>query len=218
MRDRWFDKTSKQYLRYLHSKEWRALREQVIARCNKVCERCRLFPVSEVHHLTYDRVYHEELTDLQGLCEDCHAFLHGEQALDGAGVREWKIKVQEQRTAHARSELKRFEDHPGAYRSFVDNRFPSPRELIAILRQHTHVVNAVCVCEIYDVVYARRKRESAVAFKIRWDEPNGNCWARVWSAEDLLYSGKMVLDTERGVWVEIDNIRSYIVRCNNRYL
>jgi hypothetical protein len=218
MRARWFDKTSKQYLRYLSSTKWRALREQVIARCNNVCERCGMFSVAEVHHLTYVRVYHEELTDLQGLCEHCHAFLHGEQPLDGAAVRERQVKALEQRTAHARSELKRFEDHPNAYRSFVDNRFPSHRELIAILRQYPHVINALYACQIFDVVYARRKYESAVAFKIKWDAPNGRGWARVWSAEELLYSGKMVLDTERGVWVEIDNIRSFLTRCSRRSL
>jgi 5-methylcytosine-specific restriction endonuclease McrA len=33
--------------------------------------------MDHVHHLTYARLFNEALTDLQGLCEPCHRFVHG---------------------------------------------------------------------------------------------------------------------------------------------
>lgn len=65
------------YHRYLCSREWGLLREQVRKRCGNVCERCHHFSMSHVHHLTYIRKYNERLEDLQGLCEGCHDFTHG---------------------------------------------------------------------------------------------------------------------------------------------
>jgi hypothetical protein len=38
--------------------------------------------MSHVHHLTYERKYHERLEDLQGLCEGCHEFTHGKRNRD----------------------------------------------------------------------------------------------------------------------------------------
>lgn len=65
------------YQRYLAGREWGLLKRAVRERCNGTCERCRHFPLSHVHHLTYARKYHERPDDLQGLCEGCHKFVHG---------------------------------------------------------------------------------------------------------------------------------------------
>ena len=73
---------NEEYLEYLRSKAWKTLRKSVIERCNDCCERCGKRAVDEIHHLTYDRVYKETLDDLQGLCRDCHAFMHGETKID----------------------------------------------------------------------------------------------------------------------------------------
>jgi hypothetical protein len=70
------------YQRYLTGREWGLKREKVRERCGGVCERCRHFPMSHVHHLTYERKYNELLSDLQGLCEGCHEFTHGKTNVD----------------------------------------------------------------------------------------------------------------------------------------
>src|SRR5262249_53330141 len=110
MRSDWYYTTNERYLAYLKSNEWLERRQQVIQRCNNTCERCGKFHVAEVHHLTYAHVFHEELEDLQGLCEYCHAFVHGEQADDGVAEYERLVKRQEelgQRVERARFELQR---------------------------------------------------------------------------------------------------------------
>lgn len=70
------------YHRYLCSREWGLLRDQVRRRCKGICERCNRAPMSHVHHLTYIRKYEERLEDLQGLCEPCHLFIHGKSHND----------------------------------------------------------------------------------------------------------------------------------------
>lgn len=65
------------YYDYLRSPEWREKRRTVWRRCEGICERCRQEPMQHTHHLTYARLTCERLADLQGVCEFCHAFLHG---------------------------------------------------------------------------------------------------------------------------------------------
>lgn len=67
----------KQYRAYLRTDEWRDLRRRVWRRCGGVCERCGQEPMEEVHHVTYERVFHEDLADLEGLCSWCHLCRHG---------------------------------------------------------------------------------------------------------------------------------------------
>ena len=64
------------YARYLCSRRWAVKRTAVITRSGGTCEKCRLRPVSHVHHLTYIRKYKEKLTDLIGLCVRCHEHVH----------------------------------------------------------------------------------------------------------------------------------------------
>jgi hypothetical protein len=63
------------YHEYLASREWAALRERVRERSGNRCERCFNAPQHAVHHLTYERAGHEELTDLMAICNPCHEFL-----------------------------------------------------------------------------------------------------------------------------------------------
>jgi len=211
MRSHWYYTTNERYLTYLKSKEWLVRRQQVIQRCNNTCERCGKFQVAEVHHLTYARIFNEELADLQGLCEYCHAFVHGERTDDGAAEYERLAKRPEelrQRVGRARFELQRFEEKPEVYQSFISARFSSHRELIALLRQYPRLIRGGFECQIFDIRYAKRKHESAVTFKVKWETQGGFAWSVVKSAEQLLHSG--VLDIERGLWVEMENIRLFV--------
>ena len=64
------------YNEYLISREWKAIRNKVIAREGGQCQGCRDSRIDQVHHLTYDRVGGELLTDLVGFCNRCHDTVH----------------------------------------------------------------------------------------------------------------------------------------------
>ena len=64
------------YQCYLASREWGLLKRAIRERADGGCERC-VNEMEEVHHLTYERIGHEELTDLLGVCHGCHLYLSG---------------------------------------------------------------------------------------------------------------------------------------------
>lgn len=69
---------------YLSSRHWRTLRKQKISSLRGMCENCgkhlTLYGGSltflDVHHLTYERIWHERLNDLEVLCRACHQKEH----------------------------------------------------------------------------------------------------------------------------------------------
>jgi 5-methylcytosine-specific restriction endonuclease McrA len=63
---------SPEYRAYLRSPAWHELRRLVLLRDNHACTGCGRLVGLEVHHLTYERLYHEPLSDLTTLCLDCH--------------------------------------------------------------------------------------------------------------------------------------------------
>lgn len=65
------------YQRYLASREWSLLRERVRDRSSNHCEHCFLAPQQAVHHLTYERIGNELLSDLMAVCHPCHEWLSG---------------------------------------------------------------------------------------------------------------------------------------------
>lgn len=64
------------YHEYMRSDKWREKRRQVILRAGGTCERCHLWPIVNVHHLTYERLGDELLEDLLGVCTRCHRSMH----------------------------------------------------------------------------------------------------------------------------------------------
>jgi 5-methylcytosine-specific restriction endonuclease McrA len=67
------------YSWYLGSAFWRERREYILKRANHTCEKCGKWPATEVHHLTYLRVFNEFPSDLLALCRQCHAEIHWRQ-------------------------------------------------------------------------------------------------------------------------------------------
>lgn len=63
------------YQTYLASREWRLKRKEVIEGNDGLCYRCLSAPIDDVHHLTYERVGHEDTEDLIGVCRPCHEYL-----------------------------------------------------------------------------------------------------------------------------------------------
>jgi hypothetical protein len=93
------------YKQYLSSRHWLNLREHYFkARdTEKACVCGELFEVA-LHHLTYERIGHEELTDLRPLCKRCHSLVHvlerrGELTIDLEGL------LSEQRATEYAAEL-----------------------------------------------------------------------------------------------------------------
>jgi hypothetical protein len=80
----------KWYEDYLHSEHWQRTKIKRLLRANIneameliQCEHadCGMFVpllVLNVHHLTYKRLGHERMEDLQVLCRSCHRVVHGQ--------------------------------------------------------------------------------------------------------------------------------------------
>jgi hypothetical protein len=83
----------KRYQRYLRTPHWHRMRLRVLQRAGGQCEgelsgpatpyepwgsvtRCPATTTLQVHHLHYNTLGHESLTDLLCLCAACHAFDH----------------------------------------------------------------------------------------------------------------------------------------------
>lgn len=64
------------YKEYLQSDAWKAKRKAVLIRDQLRCQLCGHEKNLHVHHVTYDRIYNEDLEDLITLCSDCHGGLH----------------------------------------------------------------------------------------------------------------------------------------------
>jgi 5-methylcytosine-specific restriction endonuclease McrA len=70
------------YEKYMQTWQWRAMRRKAMKRAKKKCQFCQERKPKVVHHLTYDRLFFERLTDLLALCYTCHALMHpGNEAL-----------------------------------------------------------------------------------------------------------------------------------------
>jgi len=68
-----------EYQAYLKSSEWGNLRRKVFERCHGTCELCESTSAEQAHHLTYERIGQEKLSDLIGVCIPCHNLIHGRE-------------------------------------------------------------------------------------------------------------------------------------------
>lgn len=72
------------YAEYMQSDEWKRKRTRIRRRARGWCERCGVNRRYAIHHLTYERLGHEELGDLLAVCQGCHDFLHAKSDYDPA--------------------------------------------------------------------------------------------------------------------------------------
>lgn len=77
------------YQRYLASREWALKREAVRERSGSRCEHCFRGPQQAVHHLTYERIGREQMTDLMAVCNPCHEWLSGK--IEYNPLNQWAI-------------------------------------------------------------------------------------------------------------------------------
>jgi len=70
-------KKYEQWKKYMKSSAWKNFKRRVYKARGNQCERCKTTQgVKHVHHLTYERLGAEELTDVAILCEECHDWVH----------------------------------------------------------------------------------------------------------------------------------------------
>lgn len=68
---------TEKYQNYLSSDAWKSIKTKVISRATCKCEGCgESERTLDVHHLTYDRVGMELMTDLVAFCAYCHMKAH----------------------------------------------------------------------------------------------------------------------------------------------
>lgn len=63
------------YAVYIQSAAWKRFRERAIRSRGGHCEKCPATHPLEVHHLTYERLGRERLSDVQVLCEFHHSLV-----------------------------------------------------------------------------------------------------------------------------------------------
>jgi hypothetical protein len=64
---------------YLHSSHWRRFKKKAKKFYGNKCSRCYRsgeHVIIDVHHKTYERIWHERLEDVDLFCRDCHKLEH----------------------------------------------------------------------------------------------------------------------------------------------
>lgn len=74
------------YYEYIQSPEWKKKRDVCLAYWDNRCAICFSPDNLHVHHRTYDRLGHEQFTDLIVLCDDCHALYHGKTRMGAVSI------------------------------------------------------------------------------------------------------------------------------------
>lgn len=64
------------YDQYLQSPQWKIKAEIVKERDNHLCQMCLMSRATDVHHLTYKRIFNELTSDLISVCRKCHDKIH----------------------------------------------------------------------------------------------------------------------------------------------
>lgn len=65
------------YNDYLLSPHWLSFRKRALDKAHHLCQSCGSRHSLQVHHLTYQRLGAELLSDVRVLCKDCHRSQHG---------------------------------------------------------------------------------------------------------------------------------------------
>ena len=61
---------------YLKSEEWKTKRDLIMKFYNYTCFDCAK-EATDVHHISYDRIFKEKFSDLIPFCRTCHSKKHG---------------------------------------------------------------------------------------------------------------------------------------------
>lgn len=64
-----------QKLEYMNSQKWWKIKQQMLSKYS-ACQHCNATDPLVIHHITYERLGNETLSDLAVLCRPCHETLH----------------------------------------------------------------------------------------------------------------------------------------------
>ena len=83
------------YYKYLRSAAWLIKKSELIEFYKKLnlaieCENCGSTDDLQVDHIVYDRIFRENMEDLQFLCKECHQHKHS-QEFDEFTEKQWKF-------------------------------------------------------------------------------------------------------------------------------
>ena len=70
-------KLSDKYKGYINSVPWYEKRSLVLMKHGNKCFKCGSKRCIQIHHVTYQRLGKEDLSDLLPLCKNCHKKIHG---------------------------------------------------------------------------------------------------------------------------------------------
>jgi uncharacterized protein YlaI len=65
------------YIAYLDSPKWQRKKANRKALDQNQCRLCFATTQLQVHHVTYDRLFNEPMSDLLTVCKSCHEVIHG---------------------------------------------------------------------------------------------------------------------------------------------
>lgn len=68
--------SSKRYLSYIISPQWRTRRREHLELSDHWCEVCNQRPAIQVHHWTYEHLGNESPQELCAVCVQCHWRIH----------------------------------------------------------------------------------------------------------------------------------------------
>jgi len=64
---------------YMRTPQWLKLKQDVLDFQNQRCGHCKVIVdlgTTDLHHMTYERLFNEEITDMKALCKKCHHNYH----------------------------------------------------------------------------------------------------------------------------------------------
>jgi 5-methylcytosine-specific restriction endonuclease McrA len=64
---------------YMRTPQWLKLKQDVLDFQNQRCGHCKVIvdlSTTDLHHMTYERLFNEEITDMKALCKKCHHNYH----------------------------------------------------------------------------------------------------------------------------------------------
>jgi 5-methylcytosine-specific restriction endonuclease McrA len=65
-----------EYKQHLRSRKWKLLCSEKKRQAGGQCEKCGCYWILQVHHVTYERLGNERLSDLMAVCKFCHEEMH----------------------------------------------------------------------------------------------------------------------------------------------
>ena len=91
---------TKEYKKYLLSKEWAEIKIDLYNHRGRKCEKCGATKYLQVHHKHYKNIFKEEPEDLEILCKFCHQKQHNKTPKKSKKPKVKKRKLSKRQMRH----------------------------------------------------------------------------------------------------------------------